>query len=240
MLELQIASGQRHNIDADTICSSQSVEAALRAAGAAIDGVRMAIEHKAHRIFCAVRPPGHHAEADIAMGFCLFNSIAVGAAEALETVDRVAIIDFDVHHGNGTQKIFFNDPRVLYVSSHQAPLYPGTGQATEAGVSNNIVNYPLAPGAASESFRSLWQQGLQTIDLFAPELILISAGFDAHHLDPLADLNLTTEDYAWLTAELAGLSRLHSEGRIVSMLEGGYSLAALRDCVPAHLNALSD
>lgn len=240
ILALQVDHGSRFSLDADTICSSGSLEAALRAAGAAIDGVRMAIAHEANKVFCAVRPPGHHAESHMAMGFCLFNSIAVGAAEALESLDRVAIIDFDVHHGNGTQQIFFNDPRVLYVSSHQAPLYPGTGQATDAGIANNIVNFPLPPGAGTDAFRSAWQEGFSAIDRFAPQLILVSAGFDAHHLDPLADLNLTTADYSWLTAELAGLARIHSGGRMVSMLEGGYSLAALRECIPAHLHALSD
>ena len=229
-------------LDPDTAMSPGSLEAALRAAGAvvaAIDSV-FADDVVSRRAFCAVRPPGHHATAHVPMGFCLFNSVAVGAAHALARaeVERVAIIDFDVHHGNGTQDIFASDPRVLYVSSHQSPLYPGTGAASEQGV-GNIVNLPLPPGSGGREFARAWSGiGLPAINSFAPDLILVSAGFDAHRLDPLANLNLEAGDYAWLTTELVALADRHCAGRIVSALEGGYSLTALRECTHAHVAAL--
>ena len=229
-------------LDPDTAMSPGSLEAALRAAGAvvgAIDAV-FAVDADVNRAFCAVRPPGHHATPQLPMGFCLFNSIAVGAAHALARADveRVAVVDFDVHHGNGTQDIFATDPRVLYVSSHQSPLYPGTGAASEHGV-GNIVNLPLPPGSGSREFAQAWTGiGLPAIDAFAPDLILVSAGFDAHRLDPLANLDLEAADFAWLTTELAALADRHCGGRIVSALEGGYSLTALRECTHAHVAAL--
>ncbi len=229
-------------LDPDTAMSPGSLEAALRAAGAvvaAIDAV-FADAADARRAFCAVRPPGHHATGKLPMGFCLFNSIAVGAAHALARADlsRVAVIDFDVHHGNGTQDIFAGDARVLYVSSHQSPLYPGTGAASELGV-GNLVNLPLPPGSGSREFARAWTDvGLPAIDAFAPDLVLVSAGFDAHRLDPLANLNLEADDFAWLTRALVALAERHSEGRIVSALEGGYSLTALRECTHAHITAL--
>ena len=233
-------------LDPDTVLSRGSAEAALRAAGAgvaAVDAV-MADRHRddgsTARAFCAVRPPGHHATPTVAMGFCLFNSIAVAAAHALDAngLSRVAVVDFDVHHGNGTQAIVEGDPRVLYLSSHQLPLYPATGYANERGV-GNIVNAPLRPGAGGAEFRAAWSERLlPVIDAFRPQLVFVSAGFDAHRLDPLAQLQLEADDYAWLTARLVALADKHAQGRIVSMLEGGYDLDALRECSVAHVRAL--
>jgi acetoin utilization deacetylase AcuC-like enzyme len=227
-------------LDPDTVLAPGSAEAALRAAGAGVAAVDAVMAADTRRAFCAVRPPGHHATGSVAMGFCLFNSIAVAAAHACEKhgLARVAVIDFDVHHGNGTQAIFDNDPRVLYLSSHQMPLYPDTGYANERGV-GNVVNAPLPPGAGSEAFRTAWRERLlPVLDSFRPQLVLVSAGFDAHRRDPLAQLELEADDYAWLTIELASIATRHAQGRIVSMLEGGYDLAALRDCSVAHVGAL--
>jgi acetoin utilization deacetylase AcuC-like enzyme len=229
-----------YRLDADTVMSPASVEAALRAAGAVCAAVDAAIARHHQRSFCAVRPPGHHATPTAAMGFCLFNSVAVGAAQALAVhgLVRVAIVDFDVHHGNGTQDIFWNDPRVLYVSSHQSPLYPGSGARDETGA-GNIVNVPLPPGAGSCEFRDAYERiVLPALDSFAPELVMISAGFDAHRLDPLANLKLETEDYGWITERLVGLAARHAHGRVVSSLEGGYSLTALRESTASHVSAL--
>lgn len=228
-------------LDADTAMSAQSAEAALRACGAGIAGVDAVMRGDARRAFCAVRPPGHHATADIAMGFCLFNAVAVAAAHALEVhgLTRVAIVDFDVHHGNGTQAIFESEERVMYLSSHQAAAYPGTGFANERGV-GNLVNVPLPAGSDGAVFRRAWQERLlPALAQFRPQLLLISAGFDAHRLDPLADLNLEAADFAWLSAELAAQARRSASGRVVSLLEGGYSLSALRECVVAHVAALA-
>jgi acetoin utilization deacetylase AcuC-like enzyme len=228
-------------IDADTSMSPDSLEAALRAAGAVCAAVDAVIDGKSLRAFCAVRPPGHHATHDTAMGFCLFNSIAVGAAQALARgVKRVAIVDFDVHHGNGTQDIFWNEARVMYASTHQAPLYPGTGASNEVGV-GNIVNAPLPPSSSSFAFRDACRDiVLPALNDFRPELILISAGFDAHYLDPLANLNFDAEDFAWITRELGDIARKHAAGRMVSSLEGGYSLTALRQSTAAHVAALME
>jgi len=239
VLEESPAQGWRR-LDPDTVMSSASADAALRAAGAVCAAVDEVIVGPRNRAFCAVRPPGHHATHDTAMGFCLFNSIAIGAAHAIagHGIERVAIVDFDVHHGNGTQDIFWDDPRVLYASSHQFPLYPGTGARSETGA-GNIVNAPLPPGAGSKEFRAAYETiVLPALDAFAPQLILISAGFDAHRLDPLANLNLDADDYAWVTARLVEISGRHAQGRIVSSLEGGYSLTALRESVGAHVAAL--
>jgi acetoin utilization deacetylase AcuC-like enzyme len=232
--------GASLRLDPDTVLSPGSTEAALRACGAGIAAVDAVLSGQADHAFCAVRPPGHHATADTAMGFCLFNSIAVAAAHALAAhgLERVAIADFDVHHGNGTQDIFDREPRVLYLSSHQAPLYPGTGASDETGV-GNVLNAPLAPGSDGAAFRAAWNDRLlPALDAFAPQLVLVSAGFDGHRLDPLADLGLHAQDFAWLSARLAGLAKTHAQGRIVSMLEGGYSLTALRECAVAHLAGL--
>ncbi len=229
-------------LDPDTVISPGSAEAALRAAGAvcaAVDGV---VHGRQRRAFCAVRPPGHHATTQTAMGFCLFNNVAVGAAHAIAAhrMQRVAIVDFDVHHGNGTQDIFWTDPQVLYASTHQWPLYPHTGAKRETGA-GNVFNVPLDPGADSAAFRAAFEDTLlPAIDRFAPELILVSAGFDAHRLDPLANLRLDEADFRWVTERLVDLSECHAGGRLVSTLEGGYSLSALRLSSAAHVAALMD
>ena len=234
------ATGQSLRLDADTVMSPGSAHAALRACGAAVAAVDAVLSGATRRAFCAVRPPGHHATADTAMGFCLCNAVAVAAAHALAAhgLARVAIADFDVHHGNGTQAIFDQDPRVLYLSSHQSPLYPGTGQASENGV-GNVVNAPLAPGVGGQGFRAAWRDHLlPALEAFTPQLVLVSAGFDGHRLDPLADLGLEAEDYGWIGAELGASADRHAAGRLVSLLEGGYSLTALRECSVAHLRGL--
>jgi acetoin utilization deacetylase AcuC-like enzyme len=235
-----IPSVGRGELDGDTVLSPGSGAAALHAAGAVTAAVADVLGGGLTNAFCAVRPPGHHAERDLAMGFCIFNNVAVGAAEALDAfgLDRVAIFDFDVHHGNGTQHIFDHDPRVLYASTHQSPLYPGTGAKSEKGV-GNIVNAPLPPYAGSEEFRDAVEETiLPAIEKFRPDLILISAGFDAHRADPLASLEFETEDYAWVTDELVSLAKTVCGGRIVSTLEGGYDLNALAESVTAHVAAL--
>lgn len=227
-------------LDPDTVMGTGSREAALRAAGAGVAAVDAVLRGDLERAFCAVRPPGHHATADTAMGFCLFNAAAVAAVHALDAhgLQRVAVVDFDVHHGNGTQAILEREPRAMYVSSHQWPLYPGSGARGERGV-GNIVNAPLPPLSGGHEFRRVWTELLlPALDAFRPQLLLISAGFDAHRLDPLADLNLEAGDYAWLSTELARLARRHAGGRMVSLLEGGYSLAALRESSVAHVGAL--
>jgi acetoin utilization deacetylase AcuC-like enzyme len=227
-------------LDEDTLMSPASAEAGLRAAGALVAAVDAVMAGSANRAFCAVRPPGHHATPDTAMGFCLFNNVAVAAAHALAAhgLKRVAIADFDVHHGNGTQDIFEHEPRVLFMSSHQSPLYPGTGSPEEKGA-GNIVNAPLSPGDGSYEFRELWDGVLlPRLHAFKPQLLLISAGFDAHRNDPLADIRLQTEDYAWITERLVDIARTHADGRVVSTLEGGYDLSALAASVSAHVSAL--
>jgi acetoin utilization deacetylase AcuC-like enzyme len=231
-----------HRLDADTVMSADSAEAALHACGAAIAAVDAVLDGEVAQAFCAVRPPGHHATGSAPMGFCLFNAVAVAALHALEArgLARVAILDFDVHHGNGTQDIVAAEPRVLYLSSHQSPLYPGSGLPAERGV-GNVVNAPLAPGSGSASFRAAWREALlPALDAFAPELVLVSAGFDAHRLDPLADLQLESADYAWLGARIARhAAAAPARGRVVSLLEGGYSLTALAEGSVAYLDALA-
>ncbi len=229
-------------IDADTVVGPHSLHAALAAAGAGVAGVQDVLAARARRVFCAVRPPGHHATRTQSMGFCLLNSIAVAAYAALDAgIARVAIVDFDVHHGNGTQDIFWHEPRVQYLSTHQAALYPGTGAAHECGASGNIVNAPLPRMAGSEKFRAAYTQTiLPALAAFAPQLVLISAGFDGHALDPLGGLNVHEDDFAWLTRALCLQANRSGKGRVVSMLEGGYSATALALCTRAHLLALLD
>ncbi len=227
-------------LDADTVLSPASGTAALHAAGAVVAAVDAVVAGEADNAFCAVRPPGHHAEPDRAMGFCLFNNAAIGALRAREVhgLQRVAVIDFDVHHGNGTQARFATDDTLFYASTHQSPLYPGTGAASETGV-GNIVNVPLRPMSGSAPFRlAMSAQVLPALEAFRPELVVISAGFDAHKSDPLAQLMLDEADYAWITEQLLEIALRHARGRIVSTLEGGYDLAALGASAAAHLRVL--
>jgi acetoin utilization deacetylase AcuC-like enzyme len=227
-------------LDPDTMLSPHSAEAALRAAGAGVAAVDAVLAGRTRRAFCAVRPPGHHATADTAMGFCLFNNVAVAARHAIDRhgLERVAIVDFDVHHGNGTQAIFEREPRVLYASSHQWPLYPETGARSETGC-GNVFNAPLPKGTGGEAFRAAWRDDLlPAVDAFKPQLLLVSAGFDGHRRDPLAGLLLDCADFAWLTRELVALADHHADGRIVSLLEGGYDLEALAECSVAHVDML--
>ncbi len=228
-------------LDADTIMSPGSGEAALRAAGALVAAVDAVVAGEAQNAFCAVRPPGHHAEPDHAMGFCLFNNVAVGAQQArvAHRLKKVAVVDFDVHHGNGTQAMFWDIPDLFYASTHQMPLYPGTGSSGEQGVAGNIVNAPLAPGAGSREFRNaMTGTVLPALEAFDPDLVMISAGFDAHGDDPLAGLNLVDEDYGWATRELLKVAKTCCEGRVVSTLEGGYDPAALGRSAAAHVREL--
>jgi acetoin utilization deacetylase AcuC-like enzyme len=227
-------------IDADTVMSPASGEAALRAAGAVVAAVDAIVADRAHNAFCAVRPPGHHAEPNRAMGFCLFNNVAVGALRARQVhgLARVAVVDFDVHHGNGTQAAFWDDASLFYGSTHQSPLYPGTGSTRETGAANNIFNVPLPPMSGSKQFRDGMETLLSALDEFRPEMVLISAGFDAHRADPLAQLLLDESDYEWATGELLDIADRHAHGRVVSTLEGGYDLHALGASAAAHVRAL--
>jgi acetoin utilization deacetylase AcuC-like enzyme len=229
-------------LDGDTALSPGSLEAARRATGAMLDAVDLVLGQPGHTAFCAVRPPGHHAEPNRPMGFCLFNSIAVAAlyAQQQHGLERVAVVDFDVHHGNGTQAAFWDEPSLFYASTHQMPLYPGTGKASERGANGqNIVNVPLRPGAGSAAFREAITKGvLPALRRFQPELILVSAGFDGHARDPLANLTLQTADFAWVTREVMAAARDCCNGRLASTLEGGYDLEALADSAAAHVTEL--
>lgn len=228
-------------LDEDTVVSPGSLEAALRAAGAAVAGVDAVVGGTVPTAFCAVRPPGHHAEPDRPMGFCLFNNVVVGARHAIEAhgLARVAIVDFDVHHGNGTQSSCWQDPSLFYASTHQAPLFPGTGHAGEHGDFDNIANVTLAAGDGSDEFRFAWSEVLlPRLRQFRPELVMISAGFDAHRRDPLGGLRLGESDFAWLTDALVRLADEHAGGRVVSVLEGGYDLDALAAAAAEHVATL--
>ena len=227
-------------LDGDTIISPGSKEATADAVGSiitAIDGVQ---NKEFHNAFCAVRPPGHHAERNKAMGFCIYNNVAVGAHYLLEKYkfNKVAIIDFDVHHGNGTQDIFYDNEKVLYISTHQYPYYPGTGAEKEKGKYNNIFNIPLPAGTTSEEYLNAYEFVLKKIKEFKPEFILLSAGFDAHKDDPLAQFQLTSKDFYNLTKRTLNLAKLYCEGKVVSILEGGYDLNALQESTEMHVNAL--
>lgn len=227
-------------LDWDTFMSSGSVDATLRGSGAACFAVDQIMEGKAKNAFCAVRPPGHHSYQSTAMGFCLSNHVAIAARQAQKVhgLERIAILDFDVHHGNGTQEVFEQSPEVLFISSHQFPLYPGTGTVEETGA-GNIVNIPLPPGTGGDGFRKAWSaRGFSRLFSFNPELILVSAGFDAHQRDPLGQMELTEEDYAWFTREVRHFADEVCDGRFVSVLEGGYDLEGLAASARAHVEAL--
>jgi acetoin utilization deacetylase AcuC-like enzyme len=241
ILGIQPAPGEHVHVDGDTVMSQGSAEAIQRAAGAVVAGVDAVMEGKVRTAFAAVRPPGHHAAPDVPGGFCLINNAAVGArhAQAKYGVARVAIVDFDVHHGQGTQAVVEPDPSLFYASTHQYPLYPGTGSPRETGTDNNVVNVPLRAGSGSAEFRAAWSERiLPLLDDFAPELVIVSAGFDAHRADPLAQLEVETEDFVWLTEELLAIADRHAQGRLVSVLEGGYDLNALAESVATHVQSL--
>ena len=228
-------------LDPDTIVSPSSGEAALRAVGAVCAAVDEVLCGSASNAFCASRPPGHHAKPASSMGFCLFNNVAIGAAHARQVyqLERVAVVDFDVHHGNGTQSIFESDGNLFYASTHQSPSYPGTGNSNECGVAGNVVNVPLRPGDGSDEFRAaVTNTVLPKLRAFGPELLMISAGFDAHRDDPLAQLNLETDDFTWITSRLMEVAAESCAGRVVSVLEGGYNIDALAAGVAAHVRTL--
>jgi acetoin utilization deacetylase AcuC-like enzyme len=230
-------------LDQDTSMSPGTLEAALRAAGGAVFAVDEVMSGKVRNAFVATRPPGHHAEVATPMGFCFFNNAAIAARHAQKAhgAGRVAIMDFDVHHGNGTQHIFWDDPSVLYASTHQMPHYPGTGAIQERGAHDQIVNAPLRAGDGGEAFREAMETAiLPRLETFAPDLVIISAGFDAHRRDPLGNLNFIEADFAWATRKLMGVARKRGHERVVSVLEGGYDLEGLSRSVAAHVTALME
>ena len=232
-----------HALDADTHVSAGSWDAALAGLGAAMAALDAVMAGEARNAFAAIRPPGHHAETARPMGFCLFGTVAIAAKRALDHhgLSRVAVLDFDVHHGNGTQDLLWDEARALFVSSHQFPLWPGSGRADETGAQGNILNLPLAPETAGPAFRAAWESTVfPRVEAFRPELILISAGFDAHADDPLAQLNLQTEDFEWITHRICDIADIHAGGRVVSALEGGYDLDALAVSTAAHLKVLME
>lgn len=227
-------------LDGDTIVSKGSKKAAYDAVGAIINAIDAVMNQEFDNAFCVVRPPGHHAEKEQPMGFCIFNNVAVGATYLLEKykLDKVAIIDFDVHHGNGTQDIFYNEKKVLYISSHQFPFYPGTGSKDEIGKFNNILNIPLKAGTVSEEFFNSYKKVYDKLNEFRPQFILLSAGFDAHKNDPLANVNLESRDYYILTKEIMKIAKKICSNKIVSILEGGYNLSAIQESAKYHVEAL--
>lgn len=228
-------------IEADTVMSPGTIAAALHGVGAAVHAVDEVMTRRASNAFSAMRPPGHHAESDKAMGFCFFNNAAIAArhAQSAHGAERVAIIDWDVHHGNGTQEIFWGDASVLYASIHEMPLYPGTGAPSERGEHGTIVNAPLRAGDGTDAFRDAFESAvLPRLDAFQPDLVIISAGFDAHWRDPLANINLKEADFAWATQKLMEVADRHAGGRLVSILEGGYDLEGLSKSAAAHVIAL--
>ncbi|HEV7435665.1 MAG TPA: histone deacetylase family protein, partial [Pseudorhizobium sp.] len=227
-----------HQIEADTYVGPKSLQAALTGIGAAMAAVDDVFTGQADNVFVAARPPGHHAEKTKAMGFCLFNNAAIAARHAQKTygVERVAIVDWDVHHGNGTQDIFWDDPSVLFCSTHQMPLYPWTGARDETGTKNNIVNAPLEANSASEHFRDAFKtRVLPALEDFRPDFLIISAGFDAHHRDPLAQINLVGDDFDWATGRLMEVAGKYSGNRLISLLEGGYDLEGLAESAGLHI-----
>ncbi len=228
-------------IDGDTFMSPGSVDAAYRGAGAVVRAVDLVLSGEVPNAFCAIRPPGHHAETEKAMGFCLFGNAALGAKHALDHhgLDRVAVVDFDVHHGNGTQDLLWDEKRALVITSQQMPLWPGSGRPDETGAYDTVLNIPLPPASGGAEMRAAYEsQAFPRLRAFKPELIIISAGFDAHQDDPLANLNWSTDDFAWITAELCKIADEVCEGRIVSTLEGGYDLNALAEATRAHVEEL--
>lgn len=230
-------------LDADTHMSSGSLEAALRAAGGNVKAVDMVMSGDTRNAFVAMRPPGHHAESQTPMGFCLFGSVVIGAKHAIQQhkLSRVAIIDFDVHHGNGTQDLVWNDEQIFFVSSHQMPLYPGSGYPHENGAHGQVLNVPLDPLTGGKIMRQKYENVVfPAVEEFAPEMIFISAGFDAHQDDPLANLNFTEDDFVWLTDEICKIAEKHCGGRVVSTLEGGYDLDALAASVAGHVKVLME
>lgn len=228
-------------LDSDTALSPGSVRAARRSAGAAVAGVEALLANQARAVFCATRPPGHHAERETPMGFCFFSNAAIAALHALNLgLSRVAVVDFDVHHGNGTQDVLKSDPRALYVSIHESPLYPHTGAAEERGC-GNIVNLPMPGDSTGADWRAAYEARIEpALERFAPELLIVSAGFDAHRRDPLASTRLETEDYVWLTDRLCAAARRSAQGRILSLLEGGYDLQALVEGTGVHVQRLME
>ncbi|MEM8774155.1 MAG: histone deacetylase family protein [Pseudomonadota bacterium] len=230
-----------NQLDGDTFLSPGSFDAALRAVGGALKGVDMVMAGEAQNAFVAMRPPGHHAETSTPMGFCLFGNVALAAKHALERhgLSRVAVVDFDVHHGNGTQDLLWSETRSLFISSHQMPLWPGSGAPSERGAANNVMNVPLDPATSGVVFRQKYEaQVFPALETFKPQLIIVSAGFDAHAADPLANINLLEDDFAWVTERTCDVADKHAEGRVVSCLEGGYDLAALAASTAAHVDVL--